>query len=220
MLKKTLVSISISALFLGIVNYPISTYAAASDNITVENNTNYNLSLENDISLENRTLMKSFSDKGVFEEFVLNENNQLDVKTSIPEITNRLGLNSSEEGFLQTIIVNASEIQQSTQKNIVPLMSVSHGSTWVKLTLSNDDVKMYLFAAASIGPTAMYAAVVGLGSIIGPAGTVFTAVIGLLGAASLTNLCYLSIQAVAKGKGLYFEVGMDGFWPYITQGLK
>ncbi|WP_200749426.1 hypothetical protein [Viridibacillus soli] len=109
--------------------------------------------------------------KGVFEEFVFDENTHLDVKTLIPEITNRLDLNSAEEGFLETIIANASEIQQPTPNNsgIQPLMSVTHGSIWVKLTMSNDDVKLYLFTAAGVGPTAMYDALVGLVSIIGPA---------------------------------------------------
>lgn len=88
-----------------------------------------------------------------------------------------------------------------------------------KVYFSNDEVKMYFFAAASIGPAALAAA---LNSVVfmlgGPVATTISLVLSIIGAASLLNLTYLVIQAGTQGKGIYIGVTWNGVFPNYTQG--
>jgi len=64
----------------------------------------------------------------------------------------------------------------------------------------------HLFAAAAIGPAALYAAINGMAYLIkGPGGIVAT-ILATIGYPSLATLCYLILQAVATGKGIYIEI--------------
>lgn len=81
------------------------------------------------------------------------------------------------------------------------------------------EVVDFLFAAATVGPEALYAAFVGLGTLFGgPIGSAITAIAGWLGLASFGGLCYLIIQAVSNGQGIYFGVEFNKGFPNIVSG--
>lgn len=88
-----------------------------------------------------------------------------------------------------------------------------------KIWFDNGDIYAFLFAAASVGPDALYAAFVGLGTLLGGlVGTTITGILGFLGAASLSYLCYLIIQAAVNGQGIYIGVEMNGIFPNFVAG--
>lgn len=88
-----------------------------------------------------------------------------------------------------------------------------------KIYFDNADIHAFLLAAATVGPEALYAAIVGVGTLLGGViGTTVTAILGALGAASLTYLCYLIIQAAANGQGIYIGIEMNGVFPNIVSG--
>lgn len=81
------------------------------------------------------------------------------------------------------------------------------------------EVVDFLLAAATIGPEALYVAFVGVGTLIGgPVGTAITSIAGILGAASFGSLCYIIIQAVTNGQGVYIGVEMNGIFPNLVAG--
>ena len=88
-----------------------------------------------------------------------------------------------------------------------------------KIYFDNAEVGSLFLAAATIGPEALYAAFVAAGTLLGGVvGTTITAILGALGAASLTYLCYLIIQAAANGQGIYIGIEMNGVFPNIVSG--
>ncbi len=94
-------------------------------------------------------------------------------------------------------------------------MFVEDGKIW----FTYDDVMSFLFAAASVGSSAMYAALVALGSVsLGLVGTAIATVVGIIGAPSLASFCYQVIQAVANYQGGYIGVEMNGIFPNIVCG--
>lgn len=98
---------------------------------------------------------------------------------------------------------------------IMTRVFVEDGKIW----FDNGDIHAFLFAAASIGPEALYAALVGVGTLVGGVvGTTITAILGALGAASLAYLCYLIIQAGTNGQGIYIGIEMNGIFPNIVAG--
>jgi len=66
---------------------------------------------------------------------------------------------------------------------------------------------------------AMEAAINAIGYLAsGPFGTVIT-VLSIIGLASVASFCYLVIQALVRKKGVYIKVGLNHYFPYISQGL-
>jgi len=135
----------------------------------------------------------------------------------------------SEIGFTQTEITELSEINSAvcgvsmtdaddnyeSNTAITPQMFVEDGIVY----FDNADVDAFLFAAASLGPEAVYAALVALGSVtLGPVGTVIVTIVGLIGAPSLASFCYYVIQAATYGEGVYIGVEMNGVFPNIISG--
>lgn len=90
---------------------------------------------------------------------------------------------------------------------------VQDGKVW----FDNADIHALLLGAASLGPEALYAAIVAISSAAaGPAGTILSALLGAFGAASLVYLCNLIIQAAANGQGIYIGIEMNGVFPNIV----
>lgn len=88
-----------------------------------------------------------------------------------------------------------------------------------KVYFDNADIHALLLGAASLGPEALYAAIVGISTLVGgPVGTAVSGILGFLGAASLGYLCYLIIQAAANGQGIYIGIEMNGIFPNIVSG--
>ncbi|MBO0432092.1 hypothetical protein [Enterococcus sp. DIV0660C] len=88
-----------------------------------------------------------------------------------------------------------------------------------KVYFTHADVVSALYSAALIGPSAIYAALVGLGTIsLGPVGTAIAAAVGVLGFPSLAGFTYQVIQAASNGQGVYLGVEMNGIFPNIVSG--
>lgn len=88
-----------------------------------------------------------------------------------------------------------------------------------KVYFTHADVVSALYSAALIGPSAIYAAIVGLGTIsLGPVGTAIAAAVGVLGFPSLAGFTYQVIQAASNGQGVYLGVEMNGIFPNIVSG--
>lgn len=86
-----------------------------------------------------------------------------------------------------------------------------------KVYFTHADVVSALYSAALIGPSAIYAAIVGLGTIsLGPVGTAIAAAVGVLGFPSLAGFTYQVIQAASNGQGVYLGVEMNGIFPNIV----
>ena len=89
-----------------------------------------------------------------------------------------------------------------------------------KIYFTQADIDLYLFVAAGIGPEALAAALSALAFLFGgPVGSIITFALTLIGIGTLTNLCYLIIQAkVNKRNGVYIGLNWDGIFPNYSQG--
>ena len=204
----------------GITSPTIMAYAENTGKIensyTIEDG-NIHLNLDD----EKMNVFVELMNAGVFGEFKLN-GKTLELKSSLETIKGKYNLNNKEVEALKTIQTQAKAIENMDIKNIDLNKNTDsrlHVSNW-KVYFTNHDVNKFLFAAASIGPAALMAAIVSLSSMVaGPVGTVISAVLSVLGAASLSRLCYLVIQANTLGKGVYIGVTWNGPFPNYTDGL-
>lgn len=126
-------------------------------------------------------------------------------------------------GFTETDILTLAEINSrvcgttiSEEDTIIQPRIFLEGG---KVYFDNADIHALLLGAASLGPEALYAAIVGISTLVGgPVGTAISGILGFLGAASLGYLCYLIIQASVNGQGIYIGVEMNGIFPNIVAG--
>lgn len=151
----------------------------------------------------------------VLDGYYTSENGEISFSYTDSELAN-LGFTPEDLGKLDEINSQVCGIVISEDDNtIMARIFVEDG----KIYFDNGDVHAFLFAAASVGPEALYAAIVGLGTLLGGAvGTTITAILGALGAASLSYLCYLIIQAAANGQGIYIGIEMNGIFPNFVAG--
>jgi len=152
---------------------------------------------------------------GVLNGYYTNESGEMSFSYTNAELT-RLGFTSADIGKLTEINSRVCGIVLPEDDTfIMTRVFVEDGKVW----FDNGDIHAFLLAAATVGPEALYAAIVGLGTLLGGVvGTTITAILGALGAASLTYLCYLIIQAAANGQGIYIGIEMNGVFPNIVSG--
>lgn len=160
------------------------------------------------------TAFKSLINKGMFNEFQLNSQGIL-IDFSIDNLNAKYNLSADEIFILQSIMKGNQEVQKSKQQRI----SFSSGSKWVRVNFTYADTVSILSSAAQIGPAALYAAIVGISGVIGPAGPILTSVLGIIGAAGLVDGCYTILRAVGNKRGVYLEAGLDGMFPYVDFGI-
>ncbi|MEK4418509.1 hypothetical protein [Bacillus sp. FSL K6-0268] len=95
-----------------------------------------------------------------------------------------------------------------------------YGWTWIKMTFTNEETKLLLAGAAAEGAYAMYAAFVGLSAITAtPVGGAIISALALMGLPKFASICQTVLRALAGGKGVFIEIGMDGVIPYITASV-
>ncbi|OUB13017.1 hypothetical protein BK708_27600 [Bacillus thuringiensis serovar yunnanensis] len=100
------------------------------------------------------------------------------------------------------------------------LIETDYGWTWVKLTFTNEETKLMLAGAAAEGAYAMYAVFVGMSAITAtPVGGAIMVVLGGLGLPKFASVCQTVGRALAGGKGVSVEIGMDGVIPYISASV-
>jgi len=174
----------------------------------------------NELSSEDIQFLNTF--QKVLPEFDFDDDGNLILKSSMNEIKKEYQLTDNEILKLDKVMKLASSLGPvsehtlQTEDNFISPMVHYDGGL---LYFTNADVDALLFAAASIGPAAVYAVLVGLGSVAGPFGTALVAAVGILGIASLANFTYLIIQAHYAGQGVYIGIQMNGVWPNIVQGV-
>lgn len=148
----------------------------------------------------------------VFDGYTTNESGEIIFTYSSDSLYN-LGFSESEVARLTTLNETICGTILSDEMSVSSRIFVEDGKIW----FTYDDVMAFLFAAASIGPEALYAAMLGLSSIsVGPVVTAIIAVVGALGAPSLINFCYNIIQAATYGQGVYIGIEMNGIFPNIV----
>ncbi|WP_326974896.1 hypothetical protein [Caproicibacter sp. BJN0012] len=154
----------------------------------------------------------------ILSEFSLDENNVLALSLSDEELIKKYSFTNSDLIFLHKIIDSSKEINKNynhSGSQIQPNVFIE--GTVIYFTAS--DVDTLLLAAASAGPTAMIAALDLVATMTGgPVATAITTVLGVIGVASISNFCYLCIQAHTYGEGVYIGVEFDGGFPNGVQG--
>lgn len=126
-------------------------------------------------------------------------------KNSSMVLTN--GLNST---------VNMNKIMKDGPQYV----DVDYGWTWIKMTFTNDEMKLFLVEAAMAGPYALYGAFVGLSSITStPVGGAIVGALGLIGMPKFASICQTIVRAYSADKGVNIEIGLDGVIPYISASV-
>lgn len=159
-------------------------------------------------------------EKGIFNEFSYDSNENLVLIHSTDYIQEAYGLSDENMDILKQI-VNISEM--SSHPSLISQsqrIGFSSGSSWVKMTLSKNEVQASLFAAGAVGPAAVEAAIIAWAFIGGgPIAGIATSVVAILGAGSFVAVANNGVKAVKAKKGMYIKAGLDGFIPYLESGV-
>lgn len=115
--------------------------------------------------------------------------------------------------YVKGINTNVSTYKDDRYDNeIKPTVYVKN---W-KVYFTYDEVMATFFAAAQIGPSAIIAALAGIGTAIGgPVGTTIGTIVGYISGA---DFLYLVLRAAALKKGIFIGLDWDGLFPVPTQG--
>lgn len=212
---------------------PLSSFAAEND---VQNNyvSSQNANKAFQPTEESITFMSKVVSSGAIKEF----NFSLDLKTmtykhDMDTIKNTYNFNDEEIVKLEQILnfynesvknafsaglttPNMSSIKKGGPRYVV----TDYGWTWIKMTFTNAETKLLLAGAAAEGAYAMYAAFVGLSAITAtPVGGAIISALALMGLPKFASICQTVLRALAAGKGVFIEIGMDGVIPYISASV-
>lgn len=172
--------------------------------VNASENIHINYTEEISLNEEQVNILKKFNslfiDKGLAEKMKLNESG------SIYFEENDLADLNNDELSLVSSMINISSIYPYTEtlNQNVPQTRVTVKNWRIYFTYS--EVRKYFSGAASIGPHAVYAAMVALGSVIGgPLGTGITALLGAVGGSVLYSNV---IKALNNHRGMY--IGFTG----------
>lgn len=136
----------------------------------------------------------------------------------VSDINKKESLNSSISTQEDREVSTASSSLSTSSDNSI-IVSDIFVSDW-KVYFTESDVQTFLLVAAEVGPAAMDVALDGVATLVGgPVGTVISVILDIVGAASMTNLCYLVIQATYLNEGVYVGIQWNGPFPNYTEGL-
>ncbi|MBU3158090.1 hypothetical protein LL037_25490 (plasmid) [Clostridium estertheticum] len=155
-------------------------------------------------------------DSGLIKEFSVDTKGNLVLNNTYDNLKSKYNLDSSSIQILKSMIANGQKGKVSTSTIFdTSAISVSNGN--VKFT--NSDVNAFLFAAAEIGPSAVFAALDAMATVTGgPVATIVVSVLAVIGLPSLKSLTYSIIQAEANNQGVYIGVSWNGVFPNIVSG--
>lgn len=172
---------------------------------------------------------KMFS-SGLISEFSFDKKGELALKDSLENIKAKYNLDDAYMQKLELVLKNGQKTNivnngatqnqnigtTKNQNNVIqPNLSVSGATVY----FTNSDVTAFLFAAASVGPAAVFAALDALATITGGlVGTAIVTILGIIGFASLAQFTYYIIQAEYYGQGVYIGIQWNGLFPNIVQG--
>ena len=186
-----------------------SVYAFEKSDLTNSKETNIENSLiEKEIRVNNSKIKKlnDLINTGVFSEFSLNKNNNLILSKSIEQLKDKYCL-SLEQVRLINNILNPGSIN-----NIDLRMAFKWEGNAIKVTLTSNDVVAFFSSAALIGPAAIKAALIGLGTVVGgPIGATIASAIALLSTKNIISFGSVVIAATSKNRGMYIRIGIGIF---------
>lgn len=185
-------------------------YAATAADAAIVEAANDGIVMSDYITDENREFFNKLMI--VFDEFTLDDNGILGVKSSLSEIQEKAGFTDDEMAIFNGLF-EFNKTYPAGAENII--LTRVHVSDW-KIYLTQGDVQTFLAGAAAVGPAAIVAALSALGSTVPGVGTVVGAILGVVAAG---DLCYLVLQAISANKGIYIGVEWNGVVPSYVQGL-
>ena len=176
---------------------------------------------------EDLTFMKNL--EKLYPYFTFDKNGALSLTKDISEIKTTFNFDENFMSRLDTLLksdiarngasyANGTNLNMSyssfTKDNNV-IQPMVHVSDW-KVYFTYEEVMASFFAAAQIGPSAIIAALAGLGTAIGgPVGATIGTIVGYISGA---DFLYLVLRAAALKKGVYIGLDWDGPFPVPTQG--
>lgn len=114
---------------------------------------------------------------------------------------------SSEQANLINLTLNPSSID-----NIDSRLSFKWEGNAVRVTLTSNEVVAFFLSAALIGPAAIKAALIGLGTVVGgPMGAAIAAGLALLSTQNIIAFGSVVLAATSKNRGMYIKVGIGIF---------
>ncbi|OLR24504.1 hypothetical protein LW858_30150 (plasmid) [Bacillus cereus] len=183
---------------------------------------------------ESITFMSKVVSSGAIKEFDFSPDlKTMTYKHDMATMKNTYNFNDEEIAKLEQIVTfyNESVKNNSSSGLTNPNMNAvkkggpqyvvtDYGWTWIKMTFTNAETKLLLAGAAAEGAYAMYAAFVGLSAITAtPVGGAIISALALMGLPKFASICQTVLRALAAGKGVFIEIGMDGVIPYISASV-
>lgn len=186
-----------------------SIYAFEQSNLTnsMENKIENQL-IEEEIKINNSDIqeLNDLMDTGVFSEFDLDKNDNLILNKSIDQLVTEYKL-SAEQVSIINLILNPSSIN-----NVESKLSFKWEGNAVRVTLTSNDVVAFFSSAAMIGPAAIKAALIGLGTVVGgPMGAAIASAIALLSTKHIISFGSVVLAATSKNRGMYIKIGIGIF---------
>lgn len=168
------------------------------------------------LSLEDQRYIDRVASIG--ENFHFNERGELALSLTDTDLIQE-GFSNQEIANLRTGLsaANSSQAQQAGEAS--PRIHVDDGTLWISHGDLITGAATGVATAAGIGPAALSAALISLGTVMGgPVGTIITTVVALAGAPSMIELAGRITWAVATGQGVYIRPVLSypplefGYW--------
>lgn len=128
------------------------------------------------------------------------------------------GFSQSDINLLRTSIDDAGN-GSATQNTVSPMVHVSDGALYISHHDLVSGIAVGVGTAASVGPAALQAALISLGTLLGgPVGSVISTVIAIAGMPSMIELAGRITFALATGQGIYIDPVLSypplqfGYW--------
>ncbi|EEM44671.1 hypothetical protein ACT7C8_01305 [Bacillus cereus] len=213
---------------------PLSSFAAEKNDVPNNYVSSQNATKAFQPTEESITFMSKVVGSGAIEEFNFSPDlKTMTYKHDMSTMKNTYNFNDEEIAKLEQIanfynesVKNNSSAgltnpnMNSTKKGGPQYVVTDYGWTWIKMTFTNAETKLLLAGAAAEGAYAMYAAFVGLSAITAtPVGGAIISALALMGLPKFASICQTVLRALAAGKGVFIEIGMDGVIPYISASV-
>lgn len=173
---------------------------------------------QNMLSSQKLQFMKKLQSSGLLKEFTFSDD-KLTLNSPLSALQEKYHLSDAEIQMVQSMFKfdqqrRANSASSKHQNSADPQLSAN--GTIVYFT--QNDMFAFLLTAASVGPEGMAVALTAVATLIGgPVGTAIGVILGIIGIASLSNFCYLVLQAKLDGTGVYMGIAWTP-WPNYTQG--
>lgn len=196
-----------------------------------QNIDNLSVNISKNLSPEDLEFLNKM--KSIFHEFSSDNSGKLVLDISTNTLKNNYNFTEIEIRTLQTILEKAQQSSNESNLNHRHIFSIPYISSeelqlitpqmhlhGTKIYFSQDDVRLFLLAAAQAGPMAVKAALFAVGTLFGgPIGTKIAVILAAIGMPSIVDFTYIIIiQAAANRQGVYIGMRFNGIFPIIVSG--